>query len=339
MPASGDDLVGSRDTWFTHQVDVAGIHRTGMQLLLNILWHTGKKAPFPLEQQGIMQLRLLLWCWGWESLLWSDEVLIHHLFYIKHFPLRDPESVTIKQFWKWILKRHIRRLGLTCTWPTASSITHGPLESLRQTPFHRLQVLKLMTFSLCFWVAERLTIQWLFVLKQAIPRSRHISENERNGIIAANGTCNACKVPGRNLGPGIAPTCSLALLPKAHKRTGSLDCLREGEASVEPHSLHSAHPFCCRRDIKGPGSLLFGIWCAASNKIHCHYLSQRWKFWVYSNMLTKIYLKSKGCRHPGGWKTSFCMYLLSYYFEQEMMEEHYRSSALAPWLFFIKSRK
>lgn len=163
------------------------------------------------------------------------------------------------------------------------------------------------------------------MLKQAIPRSRHISENERNGIIAANGTCTACKVPGRNLGPGIAPTCSLALLPKAHKRTASLDCLREGEASVGLHGFHFAHPFCCRRDIKEP--------------VHCHYLSQRWKFWVCSNMLTKIYLKSKGCRHPGGWKTSFYMNLLSYYFEQEMMEEHYRSSALAPWLFFIKSRK
>lgn len=89
------------------------------------------------------------------------------------------------------------------------------------------------------------------MLKQAIPRSRHISENERNGIIAANGTCTACKVPGRNLGPGIAPTCSLALLPKAHKRTASLACLREGEASVGLHGLHSARPFCCRRDIKG----------------------------------------------------------------------------------------
>lgn len=53
-------------------------------------------------------------------------------------------------------------------------------------------------------------------------------------------------------------------------------------------------------------------------------------------MLTKIYLKSKGCKHPGWWKECLYLNLLPYYFEQKMMKGHYRSFAPALWLFFLK---
>lgn len=87
-----------------------------------------------------------------------------------------------------------------------------PRES--QIPFHRLQVPHLrFSFSLGSKKDEQIETS---MLKQIAPRSP-CTFLKKIYIIAANGACNACKVPRRNLCPKIVPTCYLMLLLKYRK--------------------------------------------------------------------------------------------------------------------------